>query len=105
MVTLPSAHAVRLEPLEDLLGVVQHGAGRVHRDGRPRLDARVVPALAVGVADRDHVVGEDPPEPGFGQQRVALGGGYRCRIRTNLEVEVVTAVHDGPPGSAESWAA
>jgi hypothetical protein len=46
------------------------------------------------------VVGEDPAESRVDQQRVALGGGYGRRIRTDLEIELVTtARHDGPPGA------
>ena len=86
-------HRVRLQPFEDLLRVVQHRGRRVHRDRRARLDPGLVPAFALGVPDGDHVVGEDAAEPGVGQQRGALGVGYRRGVRTDLEVEVVTTTH------------
>src|SRR5262249_10266896 len=53
----------------------------------------LVPALALGPAYRDHVVGEDPAEARIGHEGRALGGGYRRRIRTNLEIERLTATH------------
>ena len=37
--------AIGLQPLEDLLGVVEHRRGRIHRERLARGDARVVPAL------------------------------------------------------------
>jgi hypothetical protein len=72
---------------------VQHGGGGIHRDRPTGLDPGVVPAFAVRVPNGDHVIGEDPPESGVGQQRGPLGGGYRRRIPMNLELEVLTAVH------------
>src|SRR5439155_23475360 len=39
-----------------------HGRGRVEREGRVRLDARVVPALLFLEVGDEHVVGEDVAE-------------------------------------------
>src|SRR5262249_12349993 len=50
---------------------------RVHRNGGARRDPGVVPAFAVAIADRGHVVGEDAAET-----RISQGGGAsvrRCR--------------------------
>jgi hypothetical protein len=46
---------------------VQHRGGRIHRDGNARCDLGIVPALALAVADRDHVVGEDAAKAGIPQ--------------------------------------
>src|SRR5205807_1367815 len=51
-----------LEPLEQRLAVMQDGCGRVEREGRVRLDARVVPALLFLEVGDEHVVGEDVAE-------------------------------------------
>ncbi len=85
---------VRLQTLEDLLRVVQHGAGRIHRDRRARLDAGLIPPLAVGVTHGDHVVREDPAESGVRQHRGTLGVRHGRLMRTDLEIEAVTTAHD-----------
>jgi hypothetical protein len=72
---------------------MQHSRRGVQRDGRPGLDPWLVPPLAFGVPDGDHVVREDPAEAGVGEQRVALGSAYRRRVRTDLEVEAVVRTH------------
>ena len=69
--------AVGLQPLEDLLRVVQDRRGRIHRDRRARLDLGVIPALGLMIADGDHVVGEDPAEARILEQFRALLGGDR----------------------------
>src|ERR1700720_2550915 len=59
--------AVGLQTFEDLLAIVQHRGGRIHRDGDAGGDLGIVPALALAVADRDHVVSEDAAEAGIPQ--------------------------------------
>ncbi len=49
---------VGLHALEDKLGVVEHGRGRVHGERCVRLNARVVPPLAARVALGEHPVGK-----------------------------------------------
>jgi len=85
--------AVRLQPFEDLLRVVQYGGRWVHGYRGARLHARVVPAFALGVLDRHHVVGEHPAEAGIGQERFALGPGDRRWVRVDLEL----VFHGGVP--------
>ena len=79
--------AVGLQPLEDLLRVVQDRRGRIHRDRRARLDLGVIPALGLMIADGDHVVGEDPAEARILEQFRALLGGDRRRMRNAGELK------------------
>jgi hypothetical protein len=77
---------VGLEALEDFLGVVQDGAGRIELEIGARLDPRLIPAaLGLVVADDCHVVGEDPPEAGVHQLGDAVL--LRRRIGCGLDVE------------------
>eukprot|EP01022_Parablepharisma_sp_SALTPOND_P029773 TRINITY_DN7455_c1_g2_i1.p1 TRINITY_DN7455_c1_g2~~TRINITY_DN7455_c1_g2_i1.p1 ORF type:complete len:841 (-),score=220.45 TRINITY_DN7455_c1_g2_i1:648-3170(-) len=50
--------AVGLEPLKDLLAVVQHQRGRVQAQGAVGGDARVMPTLALVIIHQVHVVAE-----------------------------------------------
>lgn len=50
---------VALEALENLLAIVQNLTGGVQRKVAVGHDAGVVPALAVGIVDHEHMVGED----------------------------------------------
>jgi hypothetical protein len=72
---------VGLQALEDLLAVVQHRRGGIHGQRRARRDLGAVPALALGVADHRHVIGEDAPEPRIMQQRGAVIRWRRRRMR------------------------
>ncbi len=77
---------VCLEALEDGLSVVQNHCGRIELDVSVRQHLGVVPALARGVVDRDHVVGEVPPEAGRRQNVTALGVGLRGRALNTNEI-------------------
>ena len=80
--------AVGLQALEDLLRVVQHRGGRIEGDGLARLDPRVVPAAAGGVARHHHVVCEHLAEARIRHQRGPLLGGPRGRMTLDLERQV-----------------
>ena len=76
--------AVGLEPLEDLLAVVEDRCGRVKRDGAVGFDPRIVPAaFALGVdavVDDRGVVGEIVAESRVGQDGCTFFSGLRgCR--------------------------
>ena len=77
----PSALAVGLEPLEDLLAVVQGHGRRVELERAVGHQLRVVPAAALGPLDGHHVVGEVPAEPRARRgcaSRCASGSGWRA---------------------------
>ena len=78
--------AVALEALKDLLSIVQHLAGRVQRKVAVRHDAGVVPALAVGVVDHKHMVGED-----VAKAQLALIGRLVFQIPGQIHLYVHTA--------------
>jgi len=78
---------VGLEPLEDLLPVVQHGRGRVELDWTVGLHPWAVPASARRPADVDHVVGEVLAEPRVGEDLRALDLGERLGVEPTGEVE------------------
>ena len=78
---------VRLDALEDLLAVVQHGCGGVEGDRAVRLDARAMPAAADRPADVDHVVGEVRAEAGVDEDRLALRGALRGEVSGDGELE------------------
>ncbi len=69
-----------LEPLEDLLRVVQDGSRRVELERTVRHDLAVVPALVRGPGRDDHVVGELLAEAGIRQDRLAVGVTGRARV-------------------------
>ena len=77
--------AVGLQPLEDLLPVVQHHRGRVERERAVGHHRRVVPPRVRRPADRHHVVGEMPAESGVGQDLAAplVGVGAGLGVRAN----------------------
>ena len=79
--------AVRLEPFEDLLRVVQHDRRRVQLDGAVRQHRGVVPAPALGVVDRHHVVGVEATEPGVTQDLGTYLVARRIRVAGKREFE------------------
>ena len=58
--------AVGLHALKDLLGIVEHHAGRVQNKGGVGDDARIVPALAAGIFHQEHMIGENLTEAQLG---------------------------------------
>ena len=50
--------AVRLQPLEHFLGIVEHHAGRIHGQILIRNDTGVMPALSLMVVHHKHMIGE-----------------------------------------------
>src|SRR5450830_811093 len=76
---------VGLEPLEDLLPVMQHRGSRVQLRGRVRFDPPIVPAAREGPRDARHVVGEDRAELRCGDQLGTLLGGAGCAGESDLE--------------------
>ena len=69
---------VGFEPLEDFLRVMEHGGGRIERDGDARADHRIVPAFCLAPFNRHHMVGEIGAKARIGQHRgagVGRGGG------------------------------
>ena len=79
---------VGLETFENLLRVVQDGAGRIERKIRAGFDARAVPALRLIVADQRHVIAENPAEARVFELCRALL--LRCRIGRRLNFEFQT---------------
>src|SRR6185437_5270130 len=78
--------AVCLQALEDLLAVVQRGGRRIEFDRTIWAQLRVMPAVAGGVLDRDHMVGEVAAEAGITvKDRGALGVGERLAGRLELD--------------------
>ena len=69
--------AIGLHALENLLRVMQHGAGRIERQRPARFEPCVVPAAPLVPVDRDHVVREDLAEAGIGDRLVARFTRYR----------------------------
>src|SRR5690606_30389457 len=93
---------VGLEALEELLGVVEDGRCRVERERPVRFEPGVVPAPALGVVDRDHVVGEDLPESGIRQYLLALGRGASVAGELHVAAELLTDGHDAGPSLCDS---
>ena len=67
--------AVGLEPLKDLLAVVEHGSGGIQGHRAVGLQARIIPLPVslfhvTGPVDGDHVVREMYAETGVGQDGV-----------------------------------
>ena len=84
--------AIGLQALEHRLAVVEHHRGGVQLDLLVRHDARVVPALALGVIHHKHVIGEDVAEAQLlARRRLRLrrGGALNADIqhvyRSNLQ--------------------
>ena len=73
--------AVCLESFKDLGAVVQNACRRRDGNGTEGDDARVVPAVAVGVVHEEHVVGEDCAEA----QLVGRRKRTMVRIRCNSD--------------------
>ena len=92
---------VGLQPLEDLLRVVQHRGGRVERERPVRHDRRVVPAVGRGPGGHRHVVGEVHAETGVVEDRLALrpwcavrgGVGLSKSSARRVGVMMVTLTH------------
>jgi hypothetical protein len=80
--------AIGFQPFEDFLRVVQDSGGRIHRDRRARLDACVVPAFRLVIADGHHVVGEHAAEARILQKLGALVGRDRRRVRMVNELKL-----------------
>ena len=59
--------AVGLQPLEDLLGVVQHGGSGIEGDGPVWLNSSSMPSTFLAPANVDHMVGEMVAESRIGQ--------------------------------------
>lgn len=78
---------VDLQTFEDRLTVVQHHRGRIELHRSVRLDGGVVPAAALGVVDRDHVIGEVPAETGIRQYFSAPFRGSGRGVRNMGEFE------------------
>ncbi len=53
---------VCLEPLEDLLGIVEHQAGGIEDERAVRLDPGIEPPLVDLPLGHEHPVGEEPAE-------------------------------------------
>ncbi|MPM39352.1 hypothetical protein SDC9_85985 [bioreactor metagenome] len=79
--------AVRLEALEDLLGVVEDRRRGVERLPAVRYELRVTPAVLHGPRGDRHVVGEVPAEPGRSQDDRALLGSCRGRMGVHVEAQ------------------
>ncbi|WP_345774900.1 hypothetical protein [Sinorhizobium prairiense] len=85
--------AIRLHALEDLLGVMQHECRRIEIERLSRADLRIVPAAALGIADRRHVIGEHAPEARIGKQRIALAGRHSGRVLLEQESLLTATGH------------
>ena len=77
IVSMPMRRAARgaaigLQPLENLLRVMEHRGARIHRQRLAGGDPRIVPALPLGVADHRHMIGEDAAETGIDEPSGAL---------------------------------
>ena len=68
----PVRAAERLQPVEDRLGVVEHGRGRVQAERPVGLDPGIVPALLLLEVGDEHVVREDGAEPELLVPRLGL---------------------------------
>ena len=79
--------AIGLEPLEHLLGVVQHDGRRVQFDRPVRDHPRVVPALSLEIVDRHHVVGVELAERRIVQNRRPYLVAHRLRVALNRELK------------------
>ncbi|MPN38868.1 hypothetical protein SDC9_186393 [bioreactor metagenome] len=78
--------AVRLQAFKALLCVVKDQCRRVQRNRRVGNDARVVPALALGVVHHKHVVCEDAAEAQCaGRFRFGLCGFFNFNIQHGLD--------------------
>ena len=71
---------VGLDPLEDLLSVVEHGGGRGQTEVAVGDDAVVAPALTLPPAGVGHVIGEAVAEVEPRQDRLTLVLGYGRRV-------------------------
>jgi len=89
----PAVLLVRLEALEELLGVVEHRGRRVERERAIRLQLPVMPAAVGAPAQRDHVIGEGLAEPRCLQDSLALGGWDPSGGRVDLEVNLAASGH------------
>ena len=76
---------VGLQPFEDLLRIVQHRSARIELERRVRLDAAVVPPLALGPGDVGHVVREDLSERRLVDELLPLGVRGRVVVRQHGE--------------------
>jgi hypothetical protein len=56
---------------------VEHGGGGVEQQGLARRHLGAVPALALGVSDQRHVIGEDLAKARIGQHLRTIGDGDR----------------------------
>ena len=73
----PVGRAIRLESLEHLLRIMENHRGGGERKIVIRLDARVMPALSLGVVHNKHMVGEVFAEPELGGIGLCFGcGGF-----------------------------
>ena len=77
--------AICFQPLEDFLGVVQDGGGRIEGEGRSRRDFRCVPALFLIPADDGHVVGKQRAESKVLKGLEAIRFGHGVGIRLDVE--------------------
>jgi hypothetical protein len=77
--------AIGLQPLEDLLRVVEHHGRRIELQVGARADLRVVPASLVGVSDGHHMIGEVPAPARILQHRLAVLGRNRVRVVLDFE--------------------
>ena len=78
---------IRLEALEDLLGIVQHGSRRVQSERPVGHDCRVVPAISGRPGGDCHVVGEVHAESRIGQNCVAFALAARLGVRPEFELK------------------
>ena len=87
--------AVGLQTLKQLLGVVEHHAGRVQGEGLIGDDAGIVPALTLGVVHQEHVVGEDLAKAQLGLVR---GLGFGIFVRSIL----ISSMERMPPSERKN---
>src|SRR5216684_8177272 len=78
---------VRLEPLENRLRVMEDGRSRIHRDRSIWTDLGVMPPAAARPARYRHVLAENPPEAGIGEDALALGRRRPPGCRRDVERE------------------
>ncbi len=75
--------SVRLHALEDLLGIVEHDAGRVQRERSIRDDAGIVPADTGVILHHEHMVRENVTET-----ELALIGRLRLQRRRFFDLDI-----------------
>ena len=84
---------IGLEALENLLGVVQHGARRIEDERLARPELRVAPAALLRPADGRHVIGEDSAEAGILEHRRPDARRDRRRMGATGENGAALGVH------------